>query len=57
VEGLVHVSTLPEYVEFDERGWALVGASSGQRYTLGDRLSIRIEAVDSIAARINFEIE
>jgi ribonuclease R len=57
VEGLVHVSTLPEYVEFDERGWALVGVQSGLRYTLGDRLSIRIEAVDPIAARINFEIE
>jgi ribonuclease R len=57
VEGLVHVSTLPEYVEFDEHGWALVGANSGRRYTLGDRLDIRIEAVDPVAARVNFEIE
>ena len=41
VEGLVHVSTLPEFVEFDERHHAFAGSRSGERFGLGDRFDVR----------------
>jgi ribonuclease R len=56
IEGLVHVSTLPEYVVLDERGHALVAEGSGARYGLGDRLRVRVAAVDPIRAQIDFEL-
>jgi len=56
VEGLVHVSTLKEYVVLDERGWALVAERSGRRYALSDRVEVRVAKVDRIAARIDFEL-
>jgi len=56
VEGLVHVSTLSEFVVPDELGSALVAERSGRRYTLGDRLLVRVAKVDQIRARIDFEI-
>jgi ribonuclease R len=56
VEGLVHISKLPEYVNLDERGFALVGERSGRRYTLADRVRVRIANVDQVAARIDFDL-
>jgi ribonuclease R len=56
VEGLVHVSTLPEFVVPDDLGAALVAERSGRRYSLGDRLLVRVAKVDQIRARIDFEI-
>ena len=56
VDGLVHVSTLPGYFRFDEKRFTLVARRSGVRFRLGDRLRIRVDAVDLIAAHINFSI-
>jgi ribonuclease R len=56
VEGLVHVSTLPEFVEFDERHHAFEGSRSGERFALGDRFDVRLESVDQIRAHIDFQI-
>jgi ribonuclease R len=56
VEGLVHVSTLPEFVEFDERRFAFTALRSGERFALGDRFDVRVERVDQIRARIDFRI-
>ncbi len=56
VDGLVHVSTLPGYFRFDEKRFTLVAKRSGVRFRLGDRLRIRVDAVDLIAAHINFSI-
>jgi ribonuclease R len=56
VEGLVHVSTLPEFVEFDERRHAFAGSRSGERFALGDRFDVRVESVDQIQAHIDFRI-
>ena len=56
VEGLVHVSTLPEFVEFDERRHAFTALRSGERFALGDGFDVRVERVDQIRARIDFRI-
>jgi len=57
VEGLVHVSALPDFVEFDEQSYALVARRSGERFALGDRFEVRVESVDLPKARIDFRIE
>jgi ribonuclease R len=56
VEGLVHVSTLPGHYVLDERNFALVASGSAPRYRLGDRMRVRLDAVDRIAAHVDFSI-
>jgi ribonuclease R len=57
VEGLVHVSTLPEWVELDEAQHALVARDSGRRYALGDRYRVLVEQVEPSKGWVNFSIE
>jgi len=56
VDGLVHVSALPEFVEFDERSQALVARRSGERFALGDRFEVRVDGVDLPLARIDLRL-
>ncbi|MBW2316537.1 MAG: RNB domain-containing ribonuclease, partial [Deltaproteobacteria bacterium] len=56
VEGLIHVSTLPEWVEYDEGAHVLVARDSGRRYALGDRFRVLVEQVDPVKGWINFSI-
>jgi ribonuclease R len=56
VEGLVHVSKLREFVEYDERRHAFRAQRSGERFELGDRFDVAVESVDQIRARIDFRI-
>ena len=56
VEGLVHVSALSEFVEYDERRHSFTAQRSGERFDLGDRFEVRVESVDQIRARIDFRI-
>jgi ribonuclease R len=56
VDGLVHVSTLLGYFEFQERAFALVARGSGERFRLGDRLRVRVDSVDRVQAHIDFSI-
>lgn len=56
VDGLVHVSTLPGRFAFDEKRFTLAAKGSGVRFRLGDRLRIRVDAVDLVAAHIDFSI-
>jgi ribonuclease R len=56
VEGLVHVSTLPGWALLDERAHAVVLRGSRERFRLGDRVRIRVDAVDRVKAWINFSL-
>jgi ribonuclease R len=56
IEGLVHVSALSSYVEYDERRHAFRATGSGERFELGDRFEVQVAAVDQIRARIDFRI-
>jgi ribonuclease R len=47
VEGLVHISTLPDdYYSFDEDTHSLIGRRTGRRYRLGDRVRVQVVRVD-----------
>jgi len=57
VDGLVHIATLGrDYYRFEEDRRALVGERSGERFTLGDRLRVRVARVDPSLRKIDFEL-
>jgi len=46
-DGMVHVTNLGEdYFKFDEKTYSIVGEKSGEKYTLGDRVKVKIEDAD-----------
>jgi ribonuclease R len=55
VEGLVHVRDMEDdYYMFDEKSFSLRGRSGGKVYRLGDRVKVRVVAVDPHEHRIDF---
>jgi ribonuclease R len=54
VEGLVHVNTLEDdyYVFLDEQ-YALQGENSGRRFRTGDRVKVRVAAIDRARNQID----
>ncbi len=55
IEGLVHVSTLyNDYYDLNRTGIALVGKSTGQKFTLGDRVRVKVVAADKNRHEIDF---
>jgi ribonuclease R len=56
VEGMVHVSKLPDYFQFDEDAHALVGERSGRRFRLGDKVDVRLIGVDVPKGWVDFDI-
>ena len=56
-DGLVPVSTLgAEHFFFDEGGKALQGVESGDRYTVGQRLELRLAEADPVNGSLRFEL-
>lgn len=45
-EGFLHVRTLPDWFALDERHMVLRGERTGARFSLGQTLHVRVEAVD-----------
>lgn len=57
IDGLVHVSSLDnDYYRFDQVGQRLIGESGGQTYRLGDRVEVRVEAVNMDERKIDFSL-
>ena len=57
VDGLVHVAALgADYFRFEEDRKTLVGDRTGQRYTLGDKLTVRLTRVDASERKMDFEL-
>lgn len=55
VEGLVHISDLPEDVYFmDGAGFTLTGRYSGKTYSVGNRVNIKVKESDPLKGRIDF---
>jgi ribonuclease R len=47
VEGLVHISTLPDdYYYFDQTSHSLIGQRTKRRYRLGDKVKVKVVRVD-----------
>ena len=56
-DGLVPVSTLgAEHFYYDEAARALVGVDSGDRYTVGQRMQLRLAEADPINGALRFEL-
>jgi ribonuclease R len=57
VEGLVHISTLPDdYYHFDETSHSLVGKRTGRRFRLGDRIHVQVVRVDQQRRQMDFRV-
>lgn len=55
VEGLIHISTLPEdYYQFEASKHLLQGERSGRRFRLGDSIEIQVVRVDLDQRQIDF---
>jgi ribonuclease R len=55
VEGLVHISTLPnDYYQFDPTKQAMLGERTGRRFRLGDTVQVRVVRVDLDQRQIDF---
>jgi ribonuclease R len=55
-DGLIHVSRLPEFVFLAEDRLSLVAEGSRRRYSLGDRMLVRIAEVDIVQGQVDLEI-
>jgi ribonuclease R len=56
-DGLVPVSTLgSDYFRYDEARQALVGDDSGEEYTLGQRLKLRLAEASPVSGALRFEL-
>ncbi len=57
IEGLVHVSTLPDdYYYFDEATHSLLGRRTKRRYRLGDKVHVKVVRVDVQRRQLDFRV-
>lgn len=56
VEGLVPISTLDDYYEFDRERRQLVGCGSRTVFRMGDRVRVQVEFADVERAEIDFRL-
>lgn len=57
VEGMVHVSKLwGDYYYYKEDTYEMVGRDSGKSYKLGQRVKIKVDAVDMMTKTIDFDL-
>jgi len=56
VEGLVHISRLDDYYEYDADRERLVAGATGIAFRVGDRVRVRAERVSIPLGEIDFEL-
>ena len=54
VEGLIHITNLPEFYHFNERDLTLRGEKSGTTFRVGQQIRIRAERADKMTGEIDF---
>ncbi|MFV8211656.1 ribonuclease R [Streptococcus pluranimalium] len=55
IEGLIHVTTLPEFYNYNERTMSLQGEKSGKVFKLGQPIRIKLTRADKETGDIDFE--
>ncbi len=57
-EGLTHITQLPvkDYYDFNPRSLQLIGRNTNTRFTLGQKLKIRLEKADTTTDKISWKI-
>ncbi len=53
-EGLIHVSTMDEFYQFDEVGMRLYNRDNTKVYTFGQKVRIIVDSVDRVEHKVNF---
>ncbi|QGU00348.1 3'-to-5' exoribonuclease RNase R [Candidatus Syntrophocurvum alkaliphilum] len=57
IEGLVHISSIEDdYYEFIDRSYSLIGSHTGRKFSIGDKVRVRLVKVDADDAKIDFEL-
>jgi ribonuclease R len=57
IEGMVHVSYLEDdYYHYNEKQYVLIGERTGRSFRIGDRVKIKVEAVNKAARTIDFRM-
>ncbi|EHJ52218.1 ribonuclease R [Streptococcus macacae] len=54
IEGLIHVTTLPEFYQFNERTLSLQGEKSGKVFRVGQSIKVRVVKADKETGDIDF---
>lgn len=55
IEGLIHITTLPEFYNYNERTMTLQGEKSGKVFRVGQPIKIKLVRVDKETGDIDFE--
>ncbi|AWZ28230.1 ribonuclease R [Streptococcus agalactiae] len=55
IEGLIHVTTLPEYYHFNERTLTLQGEKSGKVFRVGQQIKVKLICSDKETGDIDFD--
>lgn len=57
VEGMVHVTKmLDDYYYYDEERYEMIGETTGKCYKLGQMVSVKLDAVDTVLKTIDFRL-
>lgn len=54
VEGLIHITNLPEFYHFNKRDLTLRGEKSGVTFRVGQQIRIKVERADKMTGEIDF---
>lgn len=54
IEGLVHITTLPEFYNYNERTMTLQGEKSGKVFRVGQKIKVRLTRADKETGDIDF---
>ncbi|MGM0495674.1 MAG: ribonuclease R [Bacillota bacterium] len=54
VEGLVHISTFDEEMNYDEKNMKLLGVSSNKSYNIGKEVRVKLVKVNKVLGKIDF---
>ena len=56
VEGLVHISTFDEDMEYDETNLMLIGIYTKKQYNIGEEVKVKLVKVNRLLGKIDFEL-
>ena len=56
IEGLVHITSLKGFYNYDETSQSLLGEKNGDKYTIGDNVLVKVVAASKEEKFIDFEI-
>ncbi|VTS12916.1 ribonuclease R [Streptococcus pseudoporcinus] len=57
IEGLIHVTSLPEYYNYNERTMTLQGEKSGKVFKVGQAIQVKLVKADKETGDIDFEYQ